>query len=90
MGGAQVSGQVNLVVAIKLRGQRLRHAKTDPTLLQGLQLQLCELQSDLVIVLATLGLTATPPQLAQAAGRGHRVSHTRGQQGQGEGALSET
>jgi len=78
------------MVTVELWGKWPCHAVAYSTLLQGLQLQLCEFQPDVVIVLATLGLTATPPQLPHAAGRGHRVGHTRCQQGQREGTLAKT
>lgn len=71
MSGAQVSGQVAMVTG---------HADAYPTLLEGLKLQLCEFQPDLVIVVATLGLAATASQLAHTTSCGHRVSHTRRQQ----------
>lgn len=56
----QVIRQVAVATAY-LRGEGPRHADADPALLQGLQLQLRELQPDLVVVLASLGLAAAPP-----------------------------
>lgn len=57
--------------------------------LEGLQLQLRQLEADLVLIQAPLGLAPAAAQLPQAAGGRHRVGHARRQQRQGEGTLTE-